>query len=47
MHKTPEFLANSRWGQVPVLIDRECAHVQSAAIIEQLAEARGRFSHEC
>src|ERR1700709_1863257 len=25
MHKTPEFLANSRWGQVAVLIDRECA----------------------
>jgi glutathione S-transferase len=43
MHKTPEFLANSRWGQVPVLIDRECTHVQSAAIIEHLAEALGRF----
>ena len=43
MHKTPEFLANSRWGQVPVLIDCECAHVQSAAIIEHLAEALGRF----
>jgi glutathione S-transferase len=43
MQKTPEFLANSRWGQVPVLIDRERAHVQSAAMIEHLAEVLDRF----
>lgn len=43
MHKTAGFLAKSRWGQVPVLIDRECALVQSAAIIEHLAEVLGRF----
>jgi len=43
MHKTAEFLAKSRWGQVPVLVDRECALVQSAAIIEHLAEVLGRF----
>jgi len=43
MHKTAKFLAKSRWGQVPVLIDRECALVQSAAIIEHLAEVLGSF----
>ena len=43
MHKAPEFLALSRWGQVPVLIDNERVHVQSAAIVEHLAETLGRF----
>jgi glutathione S-transferase len=43
MHKTPEFLALSRWGQVPVLLDGERAHLQSAAIVEHLAETLGRF----
>jgi|SRR5438477_9857613 len=43
MHKTPEFLALSRWGQVPVLIDRERVYLQSAAIVEHLAETLGRF----
>ena len=43
MHKTPEFLALSRWGQVPVLVDGERVHVQSAAIVEHLAETLGRF----
>jgi glutathione S-transferase len=43
MHKTPEFLALSRWGQVPVLLDDDRVHLQSAAIIEHLAETLGRF----
>jgi glutathione S-transferase len=43
MHKTPEFLALSRWGQVPVLLDGGHVHVQSSAIGEHLAEALGRF----
>ncbi|HYW63327.1 MAG TPA: glutathione S-transferase family protein [Bradyrhizobium sp.] len=43
MHKTPEFLALSRWGQVPVLRDGERVYLQSAAIVEHLAETLGRF----
>jgi glutathione S-transferase len=43
MHKTPEFFALSRWGQVPVLIDGDEVYHQSAAIVEHLAEALGRF----
>jgi glutathione S-transferase len=43
MHKAPEFLALSRWGQVPVLLDGERVHLQSAAIVEHLAETLGRF----
>ncbi len=43
MHKTPEFLALSRWGQVPVLIDGKHVHVQSGTIVEHLAETLGRF----
>jgi glutathione S-transferase len=43
MHKTPEFRALSRWGQVPVLIDDERVYLQSAAIVEHLAETLGRF----
>src|SRR5262249_44858217 len=43
MHKTPEFQALSRWSQVPVLVDGERTHLQSAAIVEHLAEALGRF----
>jgi glutathione S-transferase len=43
MHKTPEFLALSRWGQVPVLIDSERVYLQSAAIVEHLAETLGQF----
>jgi len=43
MHLTPEFLALSRWGQVPVL-EHDCrVFVQSAAILEYLAETLGRF----
>jgi glutathione S-transferase len=43
MQKAPEFLALSRWGQVPVLLDRGRPFTQSAAIVEHLAEALGRF----
>jgi glutathione S-transferase len=43
MHRTPEFRALSRWGQVPVLVENGRARVQSAAIVEHLAEALGRF----
>jgi glutathione S-transferase len=43
MHKTPAFLALSRWGQVPVLLDGERVHLQSAAIVEHLAGTLGRF----
>ena len=43
MHKTPEFLALSRWGQVPVLVDSERVYLQSAAIVKHLAKKLGRF----
>lgn len=43
MHKTPEFLALSRWAQVPILVDGERVYLQSAAIVEHLAETLGRF----
>src|SRR4051812_16974602 len=43
VHKAPEFLALSRWGQVPVLVDGKRVHLQSAAIVEHLAETLGRF----
>jgi glutathione S-transferase len=37
MHKDPEFLQLSRWGQVPVLLSDGEPLVQSAAILEKLA----------
>jgi glutathione S-transferase len=43
MHRTPEFSALSRWGQVPVLVDDGRIYLQSAAIVEHLAETLGRF----
>jgi glutathione S-transferase len=43
MHKTAEFRALSRWGQVPVLRDNDSVYLQSAAIVEHLAETLGRF----
>jgi glutathione S-transferase len=43
MHRAPEFQALSRWGQVPVLVDGERVYLQSAAIVEHLAETLGRF----
>lgn len=43
MQLTSEFRGLSRWGQVPVLEHRGRALVQSAAILEYLAETLGRF----
>lgn len=43
MHLTPEFRALSRWGQVPVLEHDGRVLVQSAAILEYLSDALGRF----
>src|SRR5436190_10427708 len=43
VHKTPEFRALSRWGQVPVLVDDGRVYLQSSAIVEHLADALGRF----
>jgi glutathione S-transferase len=43
MHLTPEFRALSRWGQVPVLRHAGRTLLQSAAILEYLAETLGRF----
>jgi glutathione S-transferase len=43
MHRTPEFSALSRWGQVPVLLDDGRIYLQSAAIVEHLAETLRRF----
>jgi glutathione S-transferase len=34
MHRTPELLALSRWGQVPVLVESGRTYNQSAAIVE-------------
>jgi glutathione S-transferase len=43
MHLTPEFGALSRWGQVPVLEHDGRVRMQSAAILEYLAETLGQF----
>jgi glutathione S-transferase len=43
MHQTPEFVALSRWGQVPVLVEGKRVQVQSAAIVEYLSDALDRF----
>jgi|SoiMethySBSTD1v2_1073268.scaffolds.fasta_scaffold611935_2 glutathione S-transferase len=43
MHKAPEFKALSRWGQVPVLLEGERVFVQSAAIVEHLADTLASF----
>lgn len=42
-HKAPEFLALSRWGQVPVLVENGRVYLQATAIIEHLAATLGRF----
>ncbi len=42
-HRTPEFRALSRWGQVPVLEHRSRVLCQSAAMLEYLAETLGTF----
>ena len=44
MHRTAEFRALSRWGQVPALTHGERVLVQSGAILEYLAEALGTFA---
>jgi glutathione S-transferase len=43
MHLTPEFRAVSRWGQVPVLEHDGHVLLQSAAILEYLAETFDHF----
>jgi glutathione S-transferase len=43
MHRAPEFLALSRWGQVPVLWYGEQTFLQSPVILEYLVDALGRF----
>ena len=43
MHLAPDFLALSRWGQVPVIEHRGRVFVQSAAILEYLACTLDRF----
>jgi glutathione S-transferase len=44
MHRSAEFRSMSRWGQVPVLEHNGKVLVQSAAILEYLAETLGRFT---
>lgn len=44
VHRTPEFRALSRWGQVPVLEHQGRVLVQSSAILEYLAETLGQFT---
>jgi glutathione S-transferase len=43
MHRTPEFRKLSRWGQVPVMEYENRIFVQSAAILEYLADTLGCF----
>ncbi|MBA1157515.1 glutathione S-transferase family protein [Microvirga mediterraneensis] len=44
-HKQPPFIARQRYGQVPLLVDRNNGRqlCQSAAILEYLADMTGRF----
>lgn len=44
-HKTPEFRAKSRFGQVPCLVDTSNGHslCQSASILEYLADKTGKM----
>lgn len=42
-HKQPDYLVKNRYGQVPSLRDGQAYHVQSAAILQHLAEALGKF----
>ncbi len=43
-HKTPEFLAINRYGQVPVLEDGDLKLCQSGSILEYLAVELGKFA---
>jgi len=42
-HKTPQFLALNRYGQVPALVDGDLKLCQSGAILQYLAETLGKF----
>src|SRR5215212_5626013 len=44
-HKQPSYLAKQRYGQVPLLVDNRNGRklCQSAAILEYLADATGKF----
>ena len=42
-HKQPDYLVKNRYGQVPALRDGQLFLVQSAAILEHLAEALKKF----
>jgi len=42
-HKTPQFLAINRYGQVPALVHGELKLCQSGAILQYLAETTGKF----
>jgi glutathione S-transferase len=44
-HKDPDYLAKQRYGQVPLLVDRQNGRhlIQSASILEYLADTLGRF----
>lgn len=43
-HKTPDYLGKNRFGQVPCLADGKLQLCQSAAILEHLADALGKFN---
>ena len=42
-HKQPEFLVKNRYGQVPALRDGQVYYVQSAAILQHLADELKKF----
>jgi glutathione S-transferase len=42
-HKQPDYLVKNRYGQVPTLRDGQTFLVQSAAVLEHLAESLGKF----
>ena len=42
-HKQPDYLVKNRYGQVPTLRDGQSFYVQSAAVLEHLAESLKKF----
>ena len=42
-HKQPDYLVKNRYGQVPTLRDGQSFYVQSAAILEHLADVLNKF----